>query len=147
MKNIQHTCMDDLNHYFRCSLGKTQFSQYVSGKSGKGRSLAAGCRDIYWSFGGNVHHNREQWIIWIQAESWMRYDVIAQTVKSTCMESYYGNNSWWLFLLAEAFRQPITDSFYIMLAGAVQCGYMKELHIIGCPTERENQASTSKCEK
>lgn len=69
----------------------------VLGKSSKIRSLPAGCRSIYWSVWGGVHHNRQQWMIGIQAESWMWLEVIAQNIKSTCIKSYDGNNSRWLF--------------------------------------------------
>lgn len=76
---------------------KLDFHNVCREKSSKIRSLPAGCRSIYWSLWGNVHHNRQQWIIWIQAESWMWLEVIAQNIKSACIKSYDGNNSWWLF--------------------------------------------------
>lgn len=76
----------------------------------------------------------------------MRFEVIAQTVKNTCIKSYDGNNSWWRFPAGWSISAAYYRFILHNVGGVVRCGYMKELHIIGCPTERENQSSTSKCE-
>lgn len=94
---------------------QNSFSQHVSGKSVKIVSLSAGCRNIYWSFFGGAY-------ITIGGSGFEfkqspRYGSkwshkILKAPASRVMMVIIPDDC---FLLGEATRQPMIDSFYIML--------------------------------